>query len=187
MITKALMQEFCSIDRRRPKLSRPWTRNEFTYASDGLVCIRVPALADVEDNPEAYATEHLFQNLNMEGEQFGLPEPGEGWGWCRPCRRCDNGFCSSCKDKGMVDFEYRFADHVYTKFLTCPVCDDGDCKCRGSGVDRDERLVSVYGVWVKAYLVCKIRLLPCCRLISNGDFKPATVIFNGGVGVVMAG
>jgi hypothetical protein len=185
MITKALMQEFCSIDRRRPKLSRPWTRNQFTYASDGLVCIRVPVLEDVESDSDAYDTEHLFQNLNVKGEQRALPYLREDWGWCRECSNCSNGFCNSCRDTGKVDFEYVFNGRFYTKFLACPVCEDGDCKCKGSGVDRDERPVLIDRLWVKAYLVRKLSLLSCCRLVGSDTGGPATVIFDGGFGVVI--
>lgn len=47
------LQQFCSTDPERPYLDRPWSRGEFTYATNGHILARVPRVADIEERSEA--------------------------------------------------------------------------------------------------------------------------------------
>jgi len=47
------LSHFCHTEDDRPYLKQPWSRGEFTYATNGHVAVRVPRRADVPENDEA--------------------------------------------------------------------------------------------------------------------------------------
>lgn len=56
------LNKFCSKDDTRYRIQKPWSRGEYTYATNGHICVRVPRLADIEENPKAPDTEKLFSD-----------------------------------------------------------------------------------------------------------------------------
>ena len=47
------LSHFCYTEDDRPYLKNPWSRGDFTYATNGYVMVRVPRRADVPENDEA--------------------------------------------------------------------------------------------------------------------------------------
>lgn len=47
------LSHFCYTEDDRPHLKRPWSRGDFTYATNGHVLVRVPRRADTPDNDAA--------------------------------------------------------------------------------------------------------------------------------------
>jgi hypothetical protein len=52
-MTTELLQKFCANDSTRPELSKPFTQGGYTYATNNVVVLRVPAIPDVPENPSA--------------------------------------------------------------------------------------------------------------------------------------
>ena len=190
------LQKFCSSDGTRYKLSTPFSIDDYTYACDGRIIIRVPAI------PEAR------RDNVPDGVPDVIPPPAEDWreveyppGWetfeANPTK------CQTCNGKG--------------KIPTCRKCDGtGECehcgetcrRCDGTGLDADSKdeptahcedcdgtgqrepafLVSLNrgGVTVNLKYLKLIATLPGAKLKHRGDEK--TVLrfeFDGGVGGVM--
>jgi len=56
-----LLQRFCSVERSRAYLCQPWTRGGYTYATNGHIAVRVPALSDVPDFKNAPDASRLWK------------------------------------------------------------------------------------------------------------------------------
>lgn len=67
MLTLAQLKKFCSTDKSRPELAAPFSRGGDTYAMDGALCIRVPRMEAVPDDPwnsrPGVGADHLFSRL----------------------------------------------------------------------------------------------------------------------------
>lgn len=64
----AVLQKFCSIDESRPIITKPFTRGEFTYATDGHIGIRVPALPEFPHNDLAPKIEERWIDIDAYSE-----------------------------------------------------------------------------------------------------------------------
>jgi hypothetical protein len=106
------LQPFCSTCETRPQLARPYNLDGWTYATDGRICLRVPALADTEPNtdspPPPNPAELFNQPLAKACDENLAPFPtlpdapprvychecnGEGFVRCECCNHekdCDN-------------------------------------------------------------------------------------------------
>ena len=190
------LQKFCSSDGTRYKLSTPFSIEDYTYACDGRIIIRVPAIAEARrDNVP-------------DGVADVIPPPAEDWrdveyppGWesfeaiplkCQccngvgkipECRKCDGtGECDHCGE------ECRRCDgtgiDADSKDTPTRVCED----CDGTGSHDSAFLVSLNrgGVTVNLKYLKLIAALPGSKLMHRGDEK--TVLrfeFDGGIGGVM--
>jgi len=190
------LQKFCSSDGTRYKLSTPFSIEDHTYACDGRIIIRVPAIAEARrDNVP-------------DGVANVIPPPGDDWreveyptGWesfdVHPtkCESC-NGVgklpeCLKCDGAGECD-------HCGE---TCRRCDgtgldaDGNgepkapCEdCDGTGSHESAFLVSLNrgGVTVNLKYLKLIGSLPGSKLLHRGDEKTLLRFeFDGGIGGVM--
>lgn len=160
------LQKFCSTSSDRKNIGQPWSDGEWTYATDGRICVRVPRRADVPENPEAPKNvSHTIFDCNPNDGKF-QPLPG----FTAPKMvACDN-----CGGDGKCE---------------CPACDaQHDCGCcKGTG-KVEEKLPGVkFGNQLinPKYLVL-IADLPGAML-ANGMEKYAavTVKFDGGEGRLM--
>lgn len=61
-MTREELQKFCvdSVDARQ-NIARPWSRGGWSYATNRHILLRVPRLADVEENPIAPDCDKLMQ------------------------------------------------------------------------------------------------------------------------------
>lgn len=190
------LQRFCSSDGTGYKLSTPFSIDDYTFACDGRIIIRVPAIAEArrDDVPNGVAN--------------AMPPPAEDWreveyppGWesfDAPSVKCESCSgvgkipeCQKCDGTGECD-------HCG---VTCRRCDgtgldvDGNgepkehCKnCDGTGSHEPAFLVSLNrgGVTVNLKYLKLIASLPGSKLLHRGDEK--TVLrfeFDGGIGGVM--
>lgn len=60
MIDLKLLQTFCSTDLTRPNLQQPFTINGDTYATDGRIVIKVPAVEGVQAATKWHPVEQLL-------------------------------------------------------------------------------------------------------------------------------
>lgn len=105
------LQAFCSNDPTRPNLHAPFYIGEFTYATDGVIAIRIPGKLTrnpkpraMRAGPEPLFKRHLFFHpdfLHMLGD-FTIPAPAS-----IPCVECqmlekpDPG-CDECSGSGAI-------------------------------------------------------------------------------------
>lgn len=52
-----ILQKFCATEHFREALKTPFSRGEYTYATNGFVLVRVPRIAEVAENSEAPNTD----------------------------------------------------------------------------------------------------------------------------------
>jgi hypothetical protein len=190
------LQKFCSGDRTRYQLSTPFSIEDYTYACDGRIIIRVPAIAEARrDN----VFERVADVIPPPGDDWQQVEYPPGWesfeahptkcqscngvGKLPKCRKCDGtGECDHCGEEcRRCDGTGLDADGNGDPEKHCEDCD-------GSGSYEPVFLVSLNrgGVTVNLKYLKLIASLPGSKLLHRGDEK--TVLrfeFNGGLGGVM--
>lgn len=154
------LRPFCDRNKRR-NLHRPFTRGEFTYATDGALVIRVDHRADVPDNEKAPLAE-------------GLPWPDASTVYAPPavpglpileeieCPRCDGGQVHDCP----------------TCHCECGSCDGSGRMLEPYSADVGEAIFSV------KYLF-KILVLPGIQFGPSKQAEPMPFRFDGGEGLLM--
>jgi hypothetical protein len=190
------LQKFCSSDGTRYKLSTPFSIEDYTYASDGRIIIRVAAIAEArrDDVPDGLAEVIPPPGADWREVEFppgwesfeALPNPCracQGVGKLPECRRCDGtGECDHCGEQcRRCDGRGVDVDSNDTPTRECEDCD-------GSGMREAAFLVSLNrgGVTVNLKYLKLIASLPGWKLTHRGNEK--TVLrfeFDGGAGGVM--
>lgn len=108
-LTLEQLQPFCSTDEKRQLLHKPFSRGEWTYATDGKIMIRVPLIEGVMASD--IAAEQCFITTPAQEVPIPdfIPEPVtrecqkcRGEGECR-CLSCGSDFgCKSCDGRGSI-------------------------------------------------------------------------------------
>lgn len=159
------LQPFCSTDPARPYLHQPFSRGEWTYATDGHVLVRVPRRPDIDENAKAPHAERVVEGYPLLSDLIPLPAIpllGPEYVECRTCQgRCTQHDCPDCSH---------------------------DCKaCDGKG--EIEALVSV-AIGPAVFGVPLLRLvaaLPGVRIpAAPVPGKPMRFLFDGGEGLIAA-
>ena len=160
------LRQFCSTDPdpKRANLRAPWTRGEYTYATNGWVALRVPAQADVPENPAAPNGARIFEQLPGASAQYVPLAPV-----ALPLATA----CPDCFGTGLVACRCSTCDNEHVKPCTsCPVE-----KLRLGTGDNS----AVYnGVWIR-----RLATLPGCEICPCGQGEPAHFRFEGGDGLIM--
>lgn len=161
------LKQFCGEDVFRPSLQSPFSRGEFTFATDGSVCVRVPRRDDVGDIKEAPNPESLFHthksNEHRALGRFDFPEDIDA-----------KKECTHCKGSRL--------EH------DCPDCSCECEACDGTGEMSAAKNVScsVGGVWFAARYIRRIQTLPNLRIASTPKVgKAMHFVFDGGDGLLM--
>ena len=168
MISLDDLQQFCATDGLRPVLKRPVTVGEYTYASDGRVLVRVPAL----DGALGFDSHHRPVNFEavIPGEA-GFPflpiPPG--------CERCDTEGdrvdCEQCNGVG---------------YLSCSLSYEHDCaNCDTRGWFDAWHPIEIGGVTFNCYYTKRIARLPNAMIAPRDAENRALFRFDGGIGVLM--
>lgn len=170
------LMQFCE-DRHgtRPALQQPWQANDYVYASDGRIIVRVRALdyPDVKMNPVALRGPSEDKSAFPWEHSYLLAKH-----WIKPThemRCCNHPPCMECNGTGM---------HV------CPQCEkDHECgTCDGWGRVGKVGHVDVGPIrfsTIYCYLLCR---LPEVELWIDPKNKSVHMIpfrFAGGLGYVM--
>jgi hypothetical protein len=159
------LQSFCSTSPFRPEISGPFSQGDYTYATDGVVIVRVPSIAEIEAREVPNNVGKLFANADMSQDfrllrYVALPTP--------PTEECDE-----CHGRGTLH--------------DCPSC---NCVCEEcSGRGKTEKDMSMYiGTQLIAVRAArKLMTLPNVRVPSEMDAKqPIPFKFDGGDGLFMA-
>ena len=173
------LQPFCAgEDATRGYLMHPFRWGDFTYAIDGHICVRVPAMeSDPPATTDCVSQKKLDELLSMhpspEFAPLRVKLPDQEINVCAQCG-------------GVGEYE-------------CPHCGhDGECeKCEGKGMIEVETSVSIGGVHFRAQYIRKIAALPNVEIPTNpipisqknnkGIYDPVAMPFRfeGGIGCVM--
>lgn len=212
-MTPADLQKFCSDEDTRYYLRAPFSRGDFTYATDGYIGVRVPRIADVT-NEEGPDFEKLMSSTAPAVNTQPFPAvvvPPRGPKPLRPCKDCDGlGYikqCSHCQGQGETDC------YACGHECGCEHCDgsgvldvmviDGKpsiakdhadaipCEdCDGEGVIVDDyKLLPIEiapGLFFSDEVIPKLQTLPGLKLdLRPFDGAPHRFEFDGGDGLAM--
>jgi len=182
---------FCANDHEL--LAEPFSFGNFSYATNGHVCVRVPLDSNIKKGkPDSIDVEKLtYCEPNGTYKEFPEYKPTEKTG-CDACLSTGfSSFCPECDGEGEVTFNNSF--HSYE--CNCETCHGdgsvagGTDKCRicgGSGLVNKERFpyVDVDDMRLNTNLLDLIKDLPNVK-INTTSKEYATFVFDGGDGVVM--
>ena len=208
------LQRFCANESDpRPYLRAPFKRGSWVYATNGHVCVRVPAesapdVAEVEKTPNAGA---LFEKHieKRECEFLLMPKIPDliRCGGCGgktkvraiKCPHCDGGTfvrgdysydCQTCVDSSagpgwdeLMDFD---PPHPDEQLRICDNCDGLGYSLSSNGVMAlgDSTYSPVYLSWIAA--LPQVRICPGGPAVAHHtEIVPAAFIFDGGQGIVM--
>jgi hypothetical protein len=165
------LQQFCEKDddylsESRKWLGRPFSRGDWSYASDGRILLRVPRLPDV---PEGVAASSKAEELFAEvaGEPFVNPTPN------KLPEIDDDEECAECDGRGTAH--------------DCPTCHCACLACDGTGIENPWLHLSIgYGQAVfHALYIARIKDLPDLKFGKPDAEKPMRFQFDGGEGLLM--
>ncbi len=168
-------------------INEPFSRGEYTYATDGVVCIRVPRQADVtsEKGPPA---EELFTKAEAQPEAWQPIPPFEltqhtcadcgGKGYVRLCNYCKGQGCKRCNNSGAVG-----CDKEHSSVLE--MCED----CYGTGTVKEVGNNIVDGsagkVRISSIYLDMIKELPNVQISPFDSTSVFRIRFDGGEGLLM--
>jgi len=136
---------------------QPWSRGDYTYATNGHVLIRVPRLADVEDGTGPLPSP--IQSVDA------LVQPADGAQWL-PVPTVEMLAPVPCGWCGGIGKSF------------------SECFCGGTGESNSIVRVTVGEVDYQARYLALLCRLPHCEIAPNG-LKTAAIRFDGGVGALM--
>jgi hypothetical protein len=160
------LKQFCSTEESRPYLHNPFSRGEYTFATNGHVLVRVPRLEGIAEQ-EKPAAEKTFSDSYRDGPRgsliadISLPEKKQ-----TECETCDG----------------RGTEH------DCPDCNCRCDLCEGKGViDVTTRLyVQIGETYFDGKYISQLMKLPGMRFEAQpAPKRPASFTFDGGDGVLM--
>lgn len=161
------LQKFCGDEPYRPYLLKPFSQGEWTYATNGHICVRVPRIEGAATPDNAPNAAALFVGVTTPCD-MALPKIKIPKG---PTEKIE---CSDCEGSG----------HVHE----CP-----DCQCECDGCDgtgkcwpREDVSVELAGNPFAARYVRLLYELPNVRIPSKEKHgAPMPFKFDGGEGVLM--
>jgi predicted RNA-binding Zn-ribbon protein involved in translation (DUF1610 family) len=198
-MTKDDLHKFCATDPFRTNINKPFTKGEYTYATNGHILVRVPKIdsvgeQEVSDIYRPVEPEPIFATIKPH-TYHPIPEIPEPI--IRPCVMCGGDgkiyICPECDGDGEVHFNTRYNDYA----CECETC-GGDgyisndksgpitCKnCDGSGkiTEKSDSLAS--GRHYNNLYLSWLRELPNCFLAEADGMEPGHFKFAGGDGIIM--
>lgn len=162
MINLDTLQQFCRVrDDCEPLWQHvPWSRGQYTYATNGHILIRLPRQVEVPENPRAVECDNLFPS--MDGRTwFPLPVVVPP-----PLVECDD-----CEGRGKYGGP---KGHVHQ-------CDE----CEGTGKLMPIVRVAVGNAEFQQAYLALLGQLPNCQIAVTGSTTAAVIRFDGGEGLIM--
>ena len=163
-MTKDDIMPFCS--NLSPNMFAPWSKGEYTYATNGHMIVRVPRLEDVPEREDAPSTDSVFPYKEptnwIDFADIELPEK-------------EMADCSKCNG----DKTYHHEE--------CPDCDGHDCEeCDRTGKVAIRQPVPVGNTHYQIVYLSILKGLPNCKIGPNADpMNYAVFKFDGGDGLLM--
>jgi hypothetical protein len=166
------IQSFCSTEKWRPRLHKPFSRGGYTWATNGHILIRVQLIKDVPDNGGSENVEGVW-NTHFKPESFKPAPPLS----ILPNIPTIKATCEACDGSG-VEHECSHCSHE------CEECDG-----TGQAESQSERKssVTISGIPYSVHYVRQILSLPDCEIEATPVQDRALAFrFRGGEGILMA-
>lgn len=168
--TEALdLQQFCGTDECRYYLMKPFSRDGFTWATDGAILVRVALRPEIPEIEQKIAVSKPLEGV--ETAAFVKPK------FNLPLAPTEIGDCPTCRGRGYLH--------------DCPDC-ECDCeRCNATGTMDKEALIStkIGGKFFSLKYVRQILALPRVEIevipSSEPLKRPIFFRFDGGVGALM--
>lgn len=155
------LKKFCGTDTWRTYLHEPFSRDEYTYATNGHIIVRVPRVAEIGEVPRILAPEKIF-----------APLPADGWRTLRVALppAAPPKECGACYDGYEHD---------------CPGCTCECYECKGTGLDEPNLSTEIGGVIFDLKYIRMIAELPGVEIYVTDGKSPTFFRFEGGDGALM--
>ena len=195
-MTPEELKKFCADeDDCRYYTHEPFSRGDYTYATEGHLIVRVPRLDLVETDRSREATkrlgekvERMFADRNKAAEL--LPIPAVDLLPITTCGDCGgtgkNAECPECDGNKEVEFSNAYHDYEFT----CETCNgtgrvEGECdNCNGTGRVETFASTEVGNARFQNKYLHMIAALPNSKIAPDGN-NGAYVTFDGGEGLLM--
>ena len=182
---KNLLIKFCE-GALNEALKSPYSKGDYTYASNGCILIKVPRIPDVPENVEAPDPEMLEYKEPKKWypvKNIEMPTSAD----CPECQGAGRNFCCpECHGDGGICFDNTYNSY----FVDCQSCDGSGkvdfCEeCNGTGKRIKPNPIYFNGVTFDQRYLSLLSELPDCEigLISKTSRTPYR--FNGGTGIIM--
>lgn len=198
---------FCKTD--HDMLNTPWSEGDFTYASNGLLLVRVPRRDDVAEKIEAPNIQGTSLGAGFDKtpiEWFSVPNIEIATKECQKCKGTGHQYtCPECEGSGEVSLSTDWSDYGEHSCETCggtgqlskdhwlrlmpkgsnPAGEECH-KCGGAGKLYDDgKAIKVGDALFTDTLLKKVAVLPGCKIGVIGELLPAIFRFDGGDGLLM--
>lgn len=185
---KDILQKFCA---DKPRIHAPWSRDGYTYATNGHVVIRVPEVDGISQSQEAPSLKPVLKYFDIDPDiwyplkKVKMPKPDV----CGSCNgRGRDVACPECEGIGIVSWDGTY--HTYKD--TCKLCEGRGAveicpECYGEEKTPSQIPVKIGGVWFyPPTLAPCLEFLPNCAIgIIGGMEDPQRLRFDGGDGLIM--
>lgn len=196
MITKEQLESFCSVDKCRTVLTKPFNVNGHTYATNGHICVKIAEREEYSENepinnieksmnyPTHFDQKH-FINIDEKElkKQIVKCEDCEGHGNFKCCPECDgNGTVFWESPRGyQYDDICGMCNGGHTKIdLTCDSCDGKGWSFGRSRFKIGSKYVSSESLYLITQLDDYYIAPDAVEQLQAIPFK-----FNGGIGIIM--
>lgn len=162
------LKKFCGTEETRPYLHNPFSRGDFTYATNGRIMVRVPRQDGV---PDVEMPDGRKLDVEKPFHEAG-PRPESMMPLHLKLPETTTEECEECEGRG---FEH-----------DCPDCECPCTECDGSGQAEKDISVSIRGAIFDAKYIRLIQSLPNARfVVVPSPEGPTWFAFDGGEGLLM--
>jgi hypothetical protein len=189
------LQKFCH--KNNNTMNRPWTKLNYTYATNGFILVRVPAVYGIEENSMApnNAPSLLPENIITGKDDWIIPTVEKVK--LRTCSSCGGigrmSNCPECGGEGFVTLDNQHNSYE----VDCQTCDGygtlGDDKgdmicneCIGTGKAWPDKAITIGGNTFTLSILRLIVDLPDIKIEPEAQNEnPVQFCFDYGDGVIM--
>lgn len=207
MQTAIDLTQFCNANDPREFIRTPFSDDQYTYATDGHIIIRVPRIPEitVPGGTTLPQWKQMPWDHDTLTEWHPLPSeiPNSRQVECKSCDGTGKVItCEDCDGDGEVEYTYdSLSGKTYDADLECPVCDGRgkmngngerceDCDGHGHRFEAVAVKVESFGLYVSNQLLQRVKDFPGIVIAIKGpvtpnDLPPIRFRFSEGVGIIM--
>lgn len=193
------LQKFCAVDTTRIGITKPFTLEDYTYATNGHILIRVPRIEGVgaPEESEKFKLVDLRLLFVALKDYTYHPIPDIQPPVGKQCYKCQGtgmiNLCPECDGEGEIEFKSLYNNYS----CECKTCDGNgysrqgkgtlfECnKCHGVGTITDTSTVQASGRYYSDLYLLWLKELPDCVLAEAKELEPGHFKFTGGDGFIM--